>query len=636
MIDTNIPQRVHKISRDAGTVCSQNINALPNELLARIFWYLHPIKDTLPVLAFVCRKWRALLLNNGSLWRVIHVDPRGYVYWHFSMLCCIFRLFGQHIQKLTWTDHSPVYERVFSFIPRLGNLKYLRLPILWTKSVVETLSSLTRLENIQINGGFALTDDELEMIGKCFPNLLEISLNACWRLTANGIENLVDSLTCLQTLKLKINSGLRLSDPRSGQAIQRGYDITKCVINDVRFTLVRVLCLHFVPIEMEELWDLVKRLKRLTKLSISNCEHLHGVRLVSSSLQKCYLFNLWNVLFVCVRSPTLKLLTIDHGMDTMEHVELDSDSLRRVTIDGCNVMRTLRVTSRRLTFMELSKCENIDMRSFHETLRNNTSLLSLRLGCISQDSLTFDEMMIPNLQELCLLGDFSCETLHIRSPTLRLLHTESENDIITLNHMYITANHLCKIALTGMPALKTLTIQCVSVDFIEMNLCSDDRLNLESCVIHALNAIGFLRLFDCKVNLLSVCSPLVRTIVLYRCQMTDYVLQMALNGCLNIAYLNLEKCREISKVSVHSPLMKFLNLFGCVDIHRLDLEYCPQLMALNVGQCTNLRLFIRGIEQKLSSLCRTYDIVPPQETVRWSHDFPPKPYICEIPNSHIQ
>jgi hypothetical protein len=64
-----------------------------------------------------------------------------------------------------------------------------------------------------------------------------------------------------------------------------------------------------------------------------------------------------------------------------------------------------------------------------------------------------------------------------------------------------------------------------------MNLCSDDQLNLESCVIHAMNAIGFLRFFDCNVNLLCISTPLAKTIVLYRCQMTDYTLKMVLAGC---------------------------------------------------------------------------------------------------------
>lgn len=341
------------------------------------------------------------------------------------------------------------------------------------------------------------------------------------------------------------------------------------------------------------------------------------------------MFNLWGVADVAIQSSSLRNVTIEHGLESMEKVEINAKNLRRAIIDGNNSLRILSLKSEKMSYLELSNCEDIDMRTFRETLRRNTSIACLRLGCISQDSLTFDEYIVPSLQEFCLLSDFSCETIHIRSPTLRLLHVESENDIVTLNHMYITANHLCKVALVGMPALKTLTIQCVSVDAIEMNLCSDDQLHLESCVIHAMNAIGFLRLFDCKVNLLSVSTPLAKTVVLYRCQMSDYVLQMALTGCPNISYLNLEKCREISKVAIHAPPMKFLNMFGCTDISRLDLNNCPQLLAVNLGQCPNIRLFIRGMEQNFSAICTSLRIVQPCDTVRWSHDFPPQAYFCD-------
>lgn len=269
MIDIAMPNV--SISENVSSF-GKSIDDLPNEILARIFWYIHPIKDTLPILAFVCRKWREILSNNSSLWRVIHVDPKHYAYWHFSLICSLFQLYGHHIQRLTWTDHSPVYENVFVFIPHLRNLRYLRLPILWTRTVVRTLASLHELESIQINGGFAFTDDELALVAKHFPNLTDISLNACWRITANGIASLIENLKGLQTLKLKINSGLRLTDPRSVQAIRRGYAITKRIIDNDNFGLVQVLCLHFIPVEMEELWHLVKKLTLLTKLNISNCE----------------------------------------------------------------------------------------------------------------------------------------------------------------------------------------------------------------------------------------------------------------------------------------------------------------------------------------------------------------------------
>lgn len=248
------------------------INDLPDELLANIFGYFRPIDDRLPLLAQVCKKWLSVLCNHGSLWRRIYVDPTGYNYWHFSLLCTIFRLYGQHIQKLLWRENSPVYESVFSLVPRLCSLRSLRLPILWTRAIVESLSSLRGLEQIQVNGGFSLTDGELELIGHYFPHLKEISLNACWKVTAGGVLELFQKLRNLQCIKLKINSGLPLSDVRADQAMAEGAEIVRAVSESQFSKYVTVLCLHFVPVEMDELWDIVNNLTRIKKLSISNCE----------------------------------------------------------------------------------------------------------------------------------------------------------------------------------------------------------------------------------------------------------------------------------------------------------------------------------------------------------------------------
>jgi len=361
-----------------------------------------------------------------------------------------------------------------------------------------------------------------------------------------------------------------------------------------------------------------------------NCvclQHLHGIRLTSSSLQTLCVFNIWSTSFISVHADKLRHVTIDSGMESLEHVQLNAGNLRRACVNGANCLRTLRIKSEQLVFLELVNCELIDMKSFKEVLRSNPQIACLRLGCISQDSVTLDETTIPKLQELCLMGDFSCEALHIRSPSIRLFHTEAENDIITLNHLYLTANHLCKVALVGMPALRTVTIQCVSVDSIELNLCSDDQLHIESFVVNALNAIGFLRLFDCKVKLLSVSAQLAQTVVLYRCQMTDYVLQMALGGCPNISHLNLEKCREICHVDIPTQPLKFLNLFGCSSISKLNLD-CPELIAVNLGQCSNVRLFIRGVEHAFRDMLVPFRLVEPSQHIRWTHDFPPHEYRC--------
>ncbi|CAH1790941.1 unnamed protein product [Owenia fusiformis] len=603
---------------------------LPDEILVRIFRYLEPILDQVPQLALVCKRWRNVLKTSGSIWRNIHVDPTNYEYWHFSMLFCIFRVYGTHIQKLTWKDNALVYESVFALIPKLTSLKCLRLPISWNRVVVESLLPLSNLEDVQINGGYAITDAELQLIAQHFPNIKSISLNACWSVTAYGVVGLFDSLTGLEDVKLKINSGLPLNDLRSEDAMMQGAFVVQSVSDSIHASMVTVLCLHFVSIEMDELWHTISSLTRLKKLSLSNCENLHGIRLVTGSLHKIYLYNLWNVLFVSINAPNLRLATLDQGLESMEHLEMFTPKLRRLQVDGCDALRTINVRSTKLVLLHIDNCSELDMRSFRETLQYNESIVSLKIGRLPIDDLYLNEQTCPNIQELCLLSSFSASVLHLRSPTLRLLHTTSDNDIESLSYIYILANHICKVSLVCIPTMRSITIQCVSIDSVELNLCSDTQMVLEAVVIQAFGSIGFLRLFDCDVKLLSVTSPLVKTLVLYRCVISDYTLSMMLKGCANIYHLCLEKCQNFNEMAVALPHLKYLNLYDCYGLQRLDID-CPALDALNVGHCPVTKIYVKGHEMlphELDSCVygRSVRLVYPKQSIRWSHDFPPQVY----------
>ena len=132
--------------------------------------------------------------------------------------------------------------------------------------------------------------------------------------------------------------------------------------------------------------------------------------------------------------------------------------------------------------------------------------------------------------------------------------------------------------------------------------------------------------FQCHVNLLSVSTPMARTLALYRCNMSDYVLRMALTGCVNIDYLSVERCRQLSQLDVTDQPMKYLNLFGCSEIHRVQVE-SEHLIGVNLGHCPKVRLFIDSYEEDLLDPKGSYDLVLPHQSVRWSHDYPPQPYV---------
>ncbi len=245
---------------------------IPDELTARIFSCLHPVHDRLPLLGCVCSKWRKILKETSRLWRKIHIHSDGYKTYDYQVLATIFRVYGSQIQQLTWQSGSRVYESVFNLIPRLTSLTILRLPILWNHWVVETLAPLSKLEEVQINGGFELTDRDLLTAAVNFQSLRRVTLNSCWSVTDRGVESFLSSLPRLVDCKLKINVGLPLADVRSDHAMLQGSMIARTVAESTRAESITMLSLNFVPIEMEELWGVVNSLTRLRKLCISNCE----------------------------------------------------------------------------------------------------------------------------------------------------------------------------------------------------------------------------------------------------------------------------------------------------------------------------------------------------------------------------
>ncbi len=245
---------------------------LPQELWVRIFRYLDPVYDQLPMLGMVCWLWRLILRQSPILWKHIHINPSYYTYTHFSLLMTILRQYGHHIQIITWKDNATVYEPIFDLICRLDDLRSLKLPILWNRAIVESLSGLSHLESIDIHGRYALNDEDLLEIAVNFPCLKIVSLHACWGLTANAVSQFIQLLPCLHTLKLKVNSNLVLNDMRSELSMREGLHTVREISASPWAHTVTLLCLHFVPIETSELTLIIRRLTSLRKLSISNCE----------------------------------------------------------------------------------------------------------------------------------------------------------------------------------------------------------------------------------------------------------------------------------------------------------------------------------------------------------------------------
>ncbi|XP_019647690.1 PREDICTED: uncharacterized protein LOC109487993 [Branchiostoma belcheri] len=568
---------------------------LPEELWGRVFAYLDPVEDRVVTLALVCKKWSRVLRNTPDLWRTLSVCRHLEDHLYDSVAAAL-RAYGQHVHVLTWKSGVPVTPAVLALLPTLTNLRVLGLPVVWDREHIYRLMPLSGLEEVQINGAFELTDGDLELVARSFPELREVTFTACWDLSPEGVLSFLEQSAALHSLRLKLNVGLPLHDVRSDQAMLQGANLV-LDLADSRFAhLLTVLHLNFVPLELDELWSCMNHFTRIRKLVITNCERLQGVRLRSGALQKLYLYNLWSVSFVSLWTPQLRSLHLDAGLENLEHLEVFAPKLRKLQVDGSGELRTLSVKSTKLSNVELYNCELLDGLGFTRCLGSNITVTVLSLGSIGMEALSLDQNRCPSLRELRLLADFRCTSLHLSCPTLRRLCADCDVMLPTLQIVSVVARHVDRLHLANVPGLQSLTVQCDRVDLVEINTTGNVNVCLENCAVQAVEELGTLRLLDCQVQALVLSAPLVRQLVLQRCMVTDYSLCMALRGCPNIQRLQLQKCSSLTRVSICRSLLQYLHLLDCRGILQVELTDCPKLLALDIGQCPNVRLFVQGSE----------------------------------------
>lgn len=298
-------------------------------------------------------------------------------------------------------------------------------------------------------------------------------------------------------------------------------------------------------------------------------------------------------------------------------------------VDGSGALRLIAVRSSRLSTVELRNCPDLSLSEFQSFLKNNSTITNLVLGAISAVETYIEPSWCPRLQKLTIQPDFKSRVLSVRCPTLEDLHVSEGCDITEqLESVIIVANHLKNISLCGVLSLRNLHVQCDLLDSLIVNTTNDVMISLRSCTIHAHRMLGNIKLFDCSLGVLSVSAPSVRALVLYRCSLQNYTMQMALMGCSFISHLCIERCLSLTQFHLPPSIgLLYLNLYGCQRLRLVNIDL-PRLPALNLGQCYKADVTCDGRRVDLNKLVSENDnlsIVPPCSFVKWTHTEVPSP-----------
>ncbi|KAJ7365876.1 hypothetical protein OS493_002598 [Desmophyllum pertusum] len=184
------------------------MDALPNELLAYILEFLHPVYDNLARLSLVCKQWKEVVESTPSLWKCIHFTRAyplcvtEYARHRDVLRHCLFK-FGHYITCLrdhpitrTFTDPS-----LRELLSRLTNLTCLDVPLLeWDPRFLQTLQCASVLEELNLTEYLRSEPPEIQWLFQQ-PESLEKNF-----ITPQHLQMVLLRFPRLKVLKLALDS----------------------------------------------------------------------------------------------------------------------------------------------------------------------------------------------------------------------------------------------------------------------------------------------------------------------------------------------------------------------------------------------------------------------------------------------
>ncbi|XP_078361029.1 uncharacterized protein LOC144645351 [Oculina patagonica] len=184
------------------------MDSLPNEVLAHIFAFFHPVYDNLARLSVVCKRWKDVIENTPSLWKCIHFTRAyplcvtEYAKYRDVLRQCLIK-FGHYItclrdHPITRTFTDPYLRELLSHLP---SLTCLDVPLLeWDPRFLQTLQCASILEELNLTEYLRSEPPEIQWLFQQ-PESLEKNF-----ITPQHLQMVLLRFPRLKVLKLALDS----------------------------------------------------------------------------------------------------------------------------------------------------------------------------------------------------------------------------------------------------------------------------------------------------------------------------------------------------------------------------------------------------------------------------------------------
>lgn len=605
---------------------------LPDEIIAQILSYFHPIYEDLSGYSMVCRRWDRIIQNTGLLWKHIHLhddrDAREALEDDYaSILCNCLKRYRQFIQCVRADDQTfftrPALRRLLSSLP---NLTRLDVPVLsWSRVFAQSLKSAPMLKFLTIDDYRALVKRrsnfgngpmrihkrgirvwDLRVLARQFTSLESLTLNInVFKLYRHGILPVLDQLNLKE---LHLECAPYGMDKLPAESIESHSPI-KSLMNSRHASALVSLDLHYVPITMEDLVSYVDNFKHLKQLFVAvsvelNVRAPNSVVLKSDSLTTLFLTGLpsTNVKTLKCEMPSLEVILISecHGLVSLE---VHATNILSFIVQGSCHLTNIKAECTSIHDLLIYDCPAIEASTLQDFLTNCPYIKQMELS-VDWSVIELDSHNCRSLTQLTIRDvTMSLSKLKVDCPTLEHFKCSGAISPAKLKNnrhvagcdIEIRTNSLKKFQMCDVGSANRVTVHCIEAHIIQITGIQPWQrpLFVELNAARAIDTVFFTGL---TIGTIALNSSYVEHVIIEKCSLAveSKKGRTMRFKCEEIRALRLLRCPRMKKFSLHVKCVQNLSIESCANLRDLDVS-ASKLSRVRICNCPYLEQVNRTI-----------------------------------------
>lgn len=600
------------------------MDILPDEIIAQILSYIHPIYEDLAGYSIVCRRWDRIIQNTGLLWKHIHLhddrDAREALEDNYaSVLCNCLKRYRQFIQCVRAEDQTfftrPELRRLLTSLP---NLTRLDVPVLsWSRVFAQSLKSAPVLKFLTIDDYRALVKRrsdcgngpvrihkrgirvwDLRVLARQFTSLESLTLNInIFKLYRHGILPVLDQLN-LKELHLEF-APYGMDELPNESVIS---PINSFMNSRHASTLVS-LDLHYLPVSTEDLVSYVENFKCLKQLFVAvsfetNARAPSSVVLKSESITTLFLTGMpsTNVKSLKCVLPRLEVVLISECHHLIS-LEVHATNVLSFILQGSCQLANVKAQCKSIHDLLMYDCPAIEPEVVQEFLSE--------CPCIKQMELSVDWGMIELDSHHCRVltqltirdVTMSLSKLKVDCPTLEYFKCSGDaspakhrnNRNVAGCDIEIRADSLKKFQMCDVGCANRVTVHCMEASIIQITGIQPWQrpLVVELNASRAIDTVFFTGL---TIDMIALNSSYVEHVIIEKCSLAadrNKRRRTMRFKCGEIRALRLLRCPRMKKFSLHVKCVQNLSIDSCSNLRDLDVS-ASKLSRVRICNCPYL------------------------------------------------